>query len=52
MYYGLSGGHAVSLNEIGNEFDLSSERVRQIKDKATKKLRHGSRSKLLKTYLD
>jgi RNA polymerase primary sigma factor len=52
MYYGLSGGHAVSLNEIGNEFDLSSERVRQIKDKATRKLRHGSRSNLLKTYLD
>ncbi|MBL7874924.1 MAG: RNA polymerase sigma factor RpoD/SigA [Cyclobacteriaceae bacterium] len=52
MYYGLSGGHAISLNEIGNEFDLSSERVRQIKDKATRKLRHGSKSKLLKTYLD
>ncbi len=51
MYYGLSGGHAVSLNEIGEQFDLTRERVRQIKEKATRKLRNSSRTKILKSYL-
>ncbi len=51
MYYGLSGGHAISLNEIGEQFDLTRERVRQIKEKATRKLRHGSRNKILETFL-
>ena len=51
MYYGLSGGHALSLNDIGEQFDLTRERVRQIKEKATKKLRKGSRVDSLKAYL-
>jgi len=51
LYYGLSGGHSVSLHEIGEQFDLTRERVRQIKEKATRKLRHGSRSKILENYL-
>jgi RNA polymerase primary sigma factor len=51
LYYGLSGGHCVSLHEIGEQFDLTRERVRQIKEKATRKLRHGSRSRILENYL-
>ena len=51
LYYGLSGGHAISLDEIGEQFDLTRERVRQIKEKATKKLRNSSRNKILKTFL-
>ena len=49
--YGLSGGHAVTLEEIADQFDLTRERVRQIKEKATRKLRQSSRSKELKAYL-
>jgi RNA polymerase primary sigma factor len=51
LYYGLSGGHAISLEEIGAQFELTRERVRQIKEKATRKLRNSSRTKMLKTYL-
>jgi RNA polymerase primary sigma factor len=51
LYFGLSGGHAHSLEEIGEKFDLTRERVRQIKEKAVRRLKHGSRSKLLKSYL-
>ena len=51
LYYGLSGGHAVTLEEIADQFDLTRERVRQIKEKATRKLRQSSRSKELKAYL-
>ncbi len=51
LYYGLSGGRSVSLNEIGEEFDLTTERVRQIKEKATRKLRFGSRTKILQSLL-
>lgn len=51
LYYGLSGGHAISLEEIGAQFDLTRERVRQIKEKATRKLRQSSRTKMLKAYL-
>jgi len=39
------------LNEIGEEFSLTRERVRQIKEKAIRRLRHRSRSKSLRTYL-
>lgn len=52
MYFGLTGNHLMTLEEIGEHFDLTRERVRQIKEKAIRKLRHSSRSKLLKTYLD
>ncbi len=51
LYYGLSGGHALSLHDISEKFDLSTERVRQIKDKATRKLRNTPRLTVLKSYL-
>lgn len=51
LYYGLSGGHAISLNEIGDQFDLTRERVRQIKEKATKKLARTPRRDALKAFL-
>ena len=51
LYYGLSGGHSHSLEEIGEKFDLTRERVRQIKEKAVRRLKHASRSKILKDYL-
>lgn len=51
MYFGLKGTPASSLEEIGMEFDLTRERVRQIKEKAIKKMKSTFRSKILKTYL-
>ncbi|MBW8049299.1 MAG: RNA polymerase sigma factor RpoD/SigA [Cytophagales bacterium] len=51
LYYGLNGHPASSLEEIGEEFNLTRERVRQIKEKAIRRLRHTSRSKTLKPYL-
>lgn len=51
LYYGLSGGHSHSLEEIGEKFELTRERVRQIKEKAVRRLKHASRSKVLKGYL-
>ena len=48
-YFGLNGEHAMTLEEIGEEFDLTRERVRQIKEKAIRRLKHTSRSKILKT---
>jgi len=50
-YYGLNGGKSMTLEEIGFKFSLTRERVRQIKEKATRRLRHSSRSTSLKTYL-
>jgi len=50
-YFGLNGEHAMTLEEIGAKFNLTRERVRQIKEKATRRLRHSSRSKSLKVYL-
>jgi len=50
LYYGLSGEPPYSLEEIGKYFSLTRERVRQIKEKAIKRLKHSFRSKLLKTY--
>ncbi|HOT88177.1 MAG TPA: sigma-70 family RNA polymerase sigma factor [Bacteroidales bacterium] len=50
-YFGLNGEHALTLEEIGEKFDLTRERVRQIKEKAVRRLKHTSRSKILKTYL-
>ncbi|MFA5780891.1 MAG: sigma-70 family RNA polymerase sigma factor [Bacteroidales bacterium] len=50
-YFGLSGEHALTLEEIGEKFDLTRERVRQIKEKAIRRLKHTSRCKILKTYL-
>ncbi|MBW7868212.1 MAG: sigma-70 family RNA polymerase sigma factor [Brumimicrobium sp.] len=51
LYFGLDGNRQMSLDEIGYRFDLTRERVRQIKEKAVRRLRHTSRSKLLRTYL-
>ncbi len=51
MYYGLNGKYPLTLEEIGEKFDLTRERVRQIKEKAIRRLKHTSRSRMLKTYL-
>lgn len=51
LYFGLNGEHAMTLEEIGEKFNLTRERVRQIKEKAIRRLRHTSRSKSLKPYL-
>ena len=51
LYFGLNGKHPYTLEEIGEEFNLTRERVRQIKEKAIKRLKHTTRSKILKTYL-
>jgi RNA polymerase primary sigma factor len=51
MFYGIGFPHSYTLEEIGSAFDLTRERVRQIKEKAIRRLKHSSRSKLLKAYL-
>ena len=52
LYFGLAAGEQpMTLEEIGERFDLTRERVRQIKEKAIRRLKHTSRSKILKTYL-
>ncbi|MGF1532283.1 MAG: RNA polymerase sigma factor RpoD/SigA [Bernardetiaceae bacterium] len=51
LYFGLNGEHPMTLEEIGEKFNLTRERVRQIKEKAIRRLRHTSRSKSLKPYL-
>ena len=51
LYFGLGDQHPMTLEEIGETFDLTRERVRQIKEKAIRRLKHTTRSKILKTYL-
>ncbi len=51
LFFGIGRQHGLTLEEIGAKFDLTRERVRQIKEKAIRRLRHTSRSKLLKAYL-
>lgn len=51
LYFGLNGKHPYTLEEIAEQFDLTRERVRQIKEKAIRRLKHTARSKILKTYL-
>jgi RNA polymerase primary sigma factor len=51
LFYGIGFNHEYTLEEIGDKFDLTRERVRQIKEKAIKRLKHSSRSKHLKAYL-
>jgi len=51
LYFGLGDSHPMTLEEIGETFDLTRERVRQIKEKAIRRLKHTSRSKILRTYL-
>ncbi|HYG02811.1 MAG TPA: RNA polymerase sigma factor RpoD/SigA [Chryseosolibacter sp.] len=50
-YFGLNGSAPLTLEELGDKFHLTRERVRQIKEKATRRLRTASRSKILKDYL-
>ncbi len=51
LFFGIGSTHCFSLEEIAMKFDLTRERVRQIKEKAIRRLRHKSRSRFLKTYL-
>lgn len=51
LFYGLNGRAPLSLEEIADLFDLTRERVRQIKEKAIRRLKHNSRSRMLKAYL-
>ncbi len=51
LYFGLHKEHSLTLEEIGEKFNLTRERVRQIKEKAMRRLRHASRSKNLRSYL-
>lgn len=52
LFYGIGVAHPLTLEEIGDKFNLTRERVRQIKEKAIRRLRHSSRSKLLLPYLE
>ena len=52
LRFGLEDGRARTLEEVGKEFDVTRERIRQIESKALRKLRHPSRSRKLKDYLD
>ena len=51
FFYGIGMKHSLTLEEIGEKYGLTRERVRQIKEKAIRKLKNGSKSKLLKAYL-
>ena len=51
LFFGLGKRNPMTLEEIGKEFELTRERVRQIKEKAIRRLKHNSRNKILKTYL-
>jgi RNA polymerase primary sigma factor len=51
FYFGLNGSNPMTLEEIGKIFHLTRERVRQIKERATRRLRYTTRSKILKSYL-
>jgi RNA polymerase primary sigma factor len=51
LFYGIGLPHPFTLEEIGEKYDLTRERVRQIKEKAIRRLRHVSKNKILKTYL-
>jgi RNA polymerase primary sigma factor len=51
LYYGLNGRHPHTLEEIGEEFNITRERIRQIKKQGIKRLKHTSKSRVLKTYM-
>ena len=51
LFFGVNGKHEHTLGEIGEEFNLTRERVRQIKEKAIRRLKHTTRCRILKTYL-
>ena len=50
LYYGLDGNEPLTLREIGSIFNLSRERIRQIKERAIERLRHVSRARRLEPY--
>lgn len=52
LYFGIGIENSLTLEEIGEKFNLTRERVRQIKEKALRRLRHASRSKLLRKFLE
>ena len=52
MRFGLTDGKQHTLEEVGKEFDVTRERIRQIESKALRKLRHPSRSKKLRDFLN
>ena len=52
MRFGLSGGRAMTLEEVGKEFGVTRERIRQIESKALRKLKHPSKRKMLQDYLE
>ena len=52
LRFGLADGRTRTLEEVGQEFNVTRERIRQIEAKALRKLRHPSRSKKLKDYLE
>ena len=52
LRFGLEDGRSRTLEEVGKEFDVTRERIRQIEAKALRKLRHPSRSKKLKDFID
>ena len=51
LFYGIGNSNTFSLEEIGERYGITRERVRQIKEKAIRRLRSGGKSKILKTYL-
>ena len=51
LYFGLNKEHSLTLEEIGEKFNLTRERVRQIKEKAIRRLRRASKSESLRAYL-
>ena len=51
LYFGLNGNQPHTLEEVGQKFDLTRERVRQIKEKAIRRMKHTSRSGVLRAYL-
>ncbi|MFY9311020.1 MAG: RNA polymerase sigma factor RpoD/SigA [Bacteroidia bacterium] len=52
LYYGIGNNTGLSLNQIGEKYELTRERVRQIKDKAVTKLKHSLKNKNIRTFLD
>ena len=52
LYFGLNGKDPLTLEDIGKRLDLTRERIRQIKEKAIQRLRHSTRAKFLKGYID
>ena len=51
LFFGVNGKHEHTLGEIGEELNLTRERIRQIKEKAIRRLKHTARCRILKTYL-